>query len=208
MRAVTRPTAQAFQRDLDVARAQFDGVVQIFEFAFVPDLDRALVAGFFLPDAHPFGVVTIGAKGRGAAGADPFVAPLMAAFLFLEPFFQGFHQLVKTAQSLDFGFLFFAQVFFRHGAQPVGGDVHGLHHLIHADLVQPFESGGKGAVEFIEVAFIFDHHGAGEVIEPFDIIGGQPGFHPLEKGQVFAQRHGHAFAAQIVKEGEEHGAPP
>ncbi len=54
---------QPAQGDLDVARAQFHRVVEVFEFAPVPDLDRAPVAGAVLADAHPFGVVAVGAEG-------------------------------------------------------------------------------------------------------------------------------------------------
>ena len=44
-RTLARKTAQAAQRDLDVARAQLDRIVEIAKLALVPDLDRAAVAG-------------------------------------------------------------------------------------------------------------------------------------------------------------------
>src|SRR3989338_1230814 len=84
-RPVARPFPQAAQRNLDVAGAEFLLVIQIAEFALVPDLDRALVAALVLADPHAFGVVAISAKGRGACGADPFIAALMAALLFGKP---------------------------------------------------------------------------------------------------------------------------
>src|SRR5205085_5677726 len=69
-RALAGEAAQAPQRDLDVAGAELDLVVEIAEFSFVPDLDRA-----FLPalaaDPDAFGIETRIAEGRGAAGADP-----------------------------------------------------------------------------------------------------------------------------------------
>ena len=41
---ITRPFAQAFQGNFDIACAQFNTVIQIFEFAFVPHFDRALMS--------------------------------------------------------------------------------------------------------------------------------------------------------------------
>ena len=65
-RAVSGPFAQAAQGDLNIPCADFDAVIEIFKLALVPDLGGAAVAGFVLPDAHAFGVVTICAKGGGA----------------------------------------------------------------------------------------------------------------------------------------------
>src|SRR5688572_29291881 len=62
LRALAYPAAQALQRDLDVARAEFDGIVEIFELALVPHLYRASVAAFVLADPDPFGIVAIGPK--------------------------------------------------------------------------------------------------------------------------------------------------
>src|SRR3546814_17923561 len=73
---------------LDVAGAQFDAVVEILVFALVPDLHGTAVARLVLADAHAFGIVAIGAEGRGACRADPLAAALMAALLFLEALFQ------------------------------------------------------------------------------------------------------------------------
>src|SRR5438046_2015212 len=76
---------QAAQRDLDVADAEFDIAVEIFELALVPHLDGAVVAVLLLADPHAFGIVAVGAERRGAGGADPLAAALMAALLFLKP---------------------------------------------------------------------------------------------------------------------------
>jgi len=88
--------AQAAQGQLDVAAAQFGRIVEIAEFALVPHLYCAAVARAILANTDAFRVVAIGAKRAGAAGAYPFVAALMAFFLFLQPLAQGVHQLVPA----------------------------------------------------------------------------------------------------------------
>src|SRR5260221_5798173 len=79
-----RKSAQAAQRDLDVARAQFDLVVEIREFALVPDLDGAAIAAAVLADAHALRIEAVGAVGRGSRSAYPLVAALMPFFLLFE----------------------------------------------------------------------------------------------------------------------------
>ena len=78
-------------------------------------------------------------------------------------------------------------MFLRHLAQPLLGNVHGLHHRRGGDLVETFEGGGKGAVEFVEVALVFDHHRAGEIVKRLHVIGGQTGLEPFQKRKIFAQ---------------------
>src|SRR5690606_38744197 len=90
-RAFAGETAQAAQRHLDIAGAQFPAVVEILELALFPDLDGALVAAF-AADADAFGIIAAMAEGGRAAGADPLVAALMAGLLFFEPPFQGHHR--------------------------------------------------------------------------------------------------------------------
>src|SRR5436305_8585396 len=75
-RAFPREAAQAAQRDLDVAGAELDLVVEIAERALLPDLERAALAAF-AADAHPFRIVAGIAERRGAAGADPLAAALV-----------------------------------------------------------------------------------------------------------------------------------
>src|SRR5690606_41667755 len=55
---------QAPQRDLDVADAQRNAVVQILVFPFFPDFYRPPLTAVFLADAEPFRVVAIGAERR------------------------------------------------------------------------------------------------------------------------------------------------
>src|SRR6185503_11690293 len=87
-----------------------DRSIQVPVLALVPDLHRAAVARFLLADAHAFRVVAVGAERRGAAGADPLVAALVAAFLLLQPLAQGFHQLLPAAERRDLLLLLFGQV--------------------------------------------------------------------------------------------------
>src|SRR5207244_9033085 len=76
-RPLARELPQAAQRQLDVAGAEFDGIVEVAELAAVPDLYRAAVAPILLADAYAFGIVAVRAEGRGAGGAYPFAPALM-----------------------------------------------------------------------------------------------------------------------------------
>src|SRR5262249_61642160 len=73
--------AQPAQRNLDVAGAELDLVVEILELAPVPHLHGAEVAVPVLADAHAFRTVAVRAERRGAGGADPFLAALVAPLL-------------------------------------------------------------------------------------------------------------------------------
>src|SRR3546814_17711285 len=97
-RAFAREAAQPTQCDLDVARAEFDGIVEIAEVALLPDLD-----GLFLSagsaDAHASRVVAAMTDRTGAASADPLVSAFVALFLFLLMLPPGFHLLVEAAEG-------------------------------------------------------------------------------------------------------------
>ena len=79
--------AQAAQCDLDVARAQFLGVVIVFVGALVPHLDGTAVAAFVLANAYALRVVAVGAERRSTARTDPFAAAFVALFLFFKALF-------------------------------------------------------------------------------------------------------------------------
>ncbi len=133
----------------------------------------------------------------------------MALALFFEAFLQRFHKLVETTQSLDLGPLFGAQMLFGELFQPVAGQIDGVQHLAHTDLLKPLEGLGEGAVELVEIALVLHHGGAGEIIETVDIVSHQPGAHAFQKGEVFAQGDRHLVGAQGIEEGQKHyRAPP
>ena len=142
---------------------------------------------FVLADAHAFGVVAIGAEGRGARGADPFDAALMSALLLLQTFFQRLHQFLEAAERLDLGLFGLGQVLLGHFFQPVRGQIDGLQHSLQANRLQPFECCREGPVEFVEIALVLHHGAARKVVKPFDIIGHQALLHGFEKREVFAQ---------------------
>ena len=100
-RTGARELAQPPQRDLDVAGAEFDVVVEVLELALVPHLHGAEIAVAVLADPDAFRVVAVGAERRRAAGADPFVAALVAALLLFQALAQRLEQLVETAKRLD-----------------------------------------------------------------------------------------------------------
>src|SRR4029077_20129496 len=99
-RAGARKLAQAPQRDLDVADAEFYIAVEILEFAAIPHLHGAEIAVLLLADADAFGIIAMGAERRGTGGADPLVAALVAALLFGKPLAKRLHELVP-AHRLD-----------------------------------------------------------------------------------------------------------
>src|SRR5271157_664777 len=72
--ALARKPPQPPQRKLDISRSKLRVAVEIPELAFVPDLDGAAPPPLVLADAHPFGMVAIGAEGRRPTGPDPFRA--------------------------------------------------------------------------------------------------------------------------------------
>src|SRR5947209_3728791 len=86
-RAGARELAQPAQRDLDVARAELDLVVEVLELAPVPHLHGAAMLAL-AADAYALRIVAGVAERRGAAGADPFLAALVTALLFFEALLQ------------------------------------------------------------------------------------------------------------------------
>ena len=97
-RALAGKAAQAPQGDLHVARAELHVAIQVAEFPGVPDLDGRPVPGLVLADADALRVVSVGAEGRRARRANPLVAALVAALLFLEALPEALHQLVPAAE--------------------------------------------------------------------------------------------------------------
>ena len=119
----------------------------------------------------------------------------MALLLLLKTLFQRLHQLVKAAHGFNLGLFLVAEVFFGHLFQPVAGDVDRFKNLVEAYVFQAFEGGGEGLVELVDVAFVFHHGDAGEVIERLDIVSGDTGRHAIEERQELAHRDGHLVGA-------------
>src|SRR5207344_2571375 len=105
-------------------------VVVVAVGALVPDLDRAAVAAR-AADPDALRVVAAVAERRGAARADPLVAALVAALLFLEALAQRLHELVP-AERRDRGLLLGAQFALEGLAQPVVRDLLRFRDLRHA----------------------------------------------------------------------------
>src|SRR5262249_1995804 len=157
--------AQAAQRQLDVAGAQFDGVVEIAELTPIPDFDGAAVAPLLLTDAHSLGVVPMGAKRRSSGGADPFAAALVPRLLLGEPLAQSLHQLFPAASRLDQPFLLLRQEALGELSQPF------LRYLrlgIRQGL-DALEAMPEYAVEAVEMALVLDQRGAREKVELVDV---------------------------------------
>src|ERR1700722_7222175 len=69
--------AQPPQGQLDIARAKFQRIVEVAEFALLPDFYCRTIALLFRPDPNPFWVVARVAERRSTPGADPLAAALM-----------------------------------------------------------------------------------------------------------------------------------
>ncbi len=200
-RAGAREFAQPPQRDLDVAGAELDLAVEVLELALVPHLHRAAVAALVLADAHAFRIVAVRPKGRCAAGADPFVAALVAALLLLETLAQRLEQFVEPAHGFDQLLLLVGEVFLGELLQPLGRDFD-LERL--RDQIEPLEHVAEHAVELVEIALVLHQCRAREVVEVLHPPAGEVGVHRLHQRQIFAQRHRDAGGFQLMEKGDEH----
>ena len=202
--ALADPAAQPLQRDLDVARAKLDAVVEILELAPVPDFHRAAMAAFGLADAHAFRIVAIGAERRGACRADPFGAALVAALLLFEPLAQRLHQLVEAAKCRDQFLLLVGQVLFGKPPQPFFGEVGDVDRAFARQRFDTPEDMGKHLVEAVDVTLVLHQRGAREIVKSLDVELHQPGIHPLQQRQILAQRNRNARGLELEEEGDEH----
>ncbi len=199
-------TAQLAQRDADGARADLLAVVKIAELAAVPHLHGAAVlAG--AADAHAFRVVAAVSVGRGAAGADPLAAALMAPFLLLQTLLQLLHQLLEATDRLDARLLFRAEDAVGERTQPF------LREVLRADAALPvrgerleaLEDVGEHTIERIDLGFVLDENGAGEVVEGLYVGVREAPLHRLQQRQIFAQGDRNAFLPQALEQRCEHG---
>jgi hypothetical protein len=109
----------------------------------------------------------------------------VAFLLFLEALLQRLHQLVP-AHLLDLGLLLGAEFELQVLAQPLQrhflGEV-GQH--LHA-----LEIGAEGPVELVEVGFVLDQRGAGQVVELVDrgVDHARYSFTAFQQGEEFLDR--------------------
>ena len=154
-----------------------------------------------LPDAHAFGVVAEGAERRGAGGADPFLAALVAALLLRQALAQRLEQLVEAAHGLDQLLLLLGQVFLGELLEPLDRDL-GRERLLHQ--FEAVEHVPEHAVELVEVALVLHQRGAREIVEVLDPARREIGLHRLHEREIFAQRHRHAGLLELLEEADEH----
>ena len=190
--------AQAPQRDLDVARAEFARFVVVLVGALLPDLDGAAVAAG-AADADALRVVAAVAEGRRAVRADPLGAAFMAALLFLQTLLQRLHQFVP-AERADRGLLLGREFPLEQLAQPIVGQAFGLHARRHA-----IEEASERLVEAVEERLVLDQRGPRQVVELVERRRDDAGLECFDQGQVFLHRHGQPGRAQRVEERNKHG---
>ena len=178
-------------------------VVVVLVGALVPHFDGTFVATL-AANADALRVVAAVAKGGCAARADPFVAALMAFFLFFKALFERVHQLVP-AHFLDGSFLLGREFLLQDFFKPVEGHFFGeVGQHLHA-----LEVSTKGFVKLVEVLFVLDHHRAGQVVKIVDAAGVRRradhiGLQGFEQGQVLAHRHRQFGGAQGVEKVDQH----
>ena len=177
-------------------------IVEVLVFALVPDLHGFAVAAFFLADAHAFGIVTIGAEGRGARRADHFISAFVAFFLLFEALLQRLHDFFPAAEFFDLGFFFFGQEFLSERLQPFFGQLGGV---VIERQVQSFEDMTENLIEFVEVALVLHQRSAGKEIEILHLVLDDVRIHRFEQHQILAQRDGHIGFLQFMEEMDEHG---
>ena len=198
--AFASETAQAPQRDLDVARVQLHRVVEIAERALVPDFHCAAAASAFLTDADALGVVAIGAERARSRGADPFRAALVARALLAEPGLQRFHQLVPAAERFDQGLFLVAQRAFDRLPDPFFGNLRP--DVEHA--FDPVKVRAEGEVEAVVQRLVLDEAGAREEIEVVDAVGDNVVLERVEKCQELAGRHRELGGFEVQEKVDEH----
>ena len=164
-RAGARELAQAPQRDLDVAGAEFDVVVEILELALVPDLHRAAMRAL-AADADAFRVVAAVAERRGAAGADPFrcrpgggpSARPAACFSVSSSLSR---PPIASICFFSSSVRYFSASFFSHSS-----GISAVERLLHQ--LEALEDVAEHAVELVEVALVLHQRGARQIVEVLD----------------------------------------
>jgi hypothetical protein len=160
-------------------------------------------------DADALRVVAAVAEGRGAAGADPLVAALVAFLLLFETLLERFHELVP-AHLLDLGFFFGGELALQRFLEPV--ERHFLGEV--GEHLHALEVGGEGAVELVVVLLVLDQRGAREIVEVVEAVravGVRPhhvGLQRLEQREVFLDRDRQLGRTQRVEEIDQHGGFP
>ena len=172
------------QRHLDVADTQLNIVIQVFVVALLPDFYGFFVPRFALFNADAFGVITIGTKGRRAAGADHFVTALMTFVLFFQTFFKLVQHFIQATQRFNFGHIFRRHQALKLFAHPVGRNV-GFGHAVRQGF-EATEVTGKGLIELVVMAFVFHQAQPRQSVKLIQIGKGDMGFHGFNQIQILA----------------------
>ena len=150
-RAFAREATQPTQRNLDVSRVEIHVVVVVAKLSLVPHLHCAAHAALVLPDANARRVVAIRAERRGAAGADPFVATLVALLLLFKTLLERLHELVPV-HRLELLALFGRKHFFDDFLEPIFRD----RGLQIDEVADAFEILRKCKIKAIKLALVLD----------------------------------------------------
>ena len=200
-RALAGEASELSQGHLEVPGAELHRVVEVLEFASIPDLDGAPVARLVLPDPHPFGVVAVGPEGRFPGRPDPLVAALVPSLLLFQTLLQLLHQLLEAAHRLDERLVLLAELKLGLATEPLLRDlaVQRVEELLHS-----LEVGAEALVEAVEVPLVLHERRAREVIEVVHAQHGDPALERLEQGQVLVDRDRDVVPAEPEEEVDQH----
>ena len=155
------------------------------------------------PIRTPSGIVAVGAEGRGAAGADPLIAALVALLLLgSRRCFSVSISLSKPPMASIAAFSSsvrnFSVSFFNHSA--------GMSAVrLSSTFSKPLNTWPNTRSNLSRLRSSFTRAAAGQVVE---VVGGQAGdvlVHRLHQHEVLFERDRHAGVAEFGEQAQEHG---
>ena len=198
-RALAHEGAQAAQRHLDVPRVEGDVGAQVPEAPLARDFESA-AATRRVADLDAGRVGTARAVRRGAPGAGPFVAAVVAPALLGQPLPHLLADLVEVHPLQKLLFLLGQLPLRRRVLEPA----HQLLGERDGFVGHAVEVVGEGAVEAVEVLLAVHAEGAGHLVEAVERPPVQPQPERLRQRDRLMKTDLHAPLAQLVEELDEH----
>ncbi len=125
----------------------------------------------------------------------------MALLLFCQALLEFLDQLVETTEGFDLRFFFIAELLCEFLAQPFVGD-QGLYHPVHGLNALPKRR--HGPVKLVEMLFILDQGGAGQVVELLGIGKGKIRVQGSEQVNMLADGYRYPVLLEAEKQVYQH----
>ena len=196
--AGARELAQAAQRHLDVARAEFDRVVEVLVLALVPHLAGLLL----LAAAGAAGPALPGAIAVALLALFAFLALPGALLLLFPGLLERLDELLQTAQGLDLLEFLRAQRTLELAPQPLVRDER-LEQSVQ--VFEPLEIRCERPIELVVVLLVLAHAGAAQEVEVVDARVHHPVSHRIDQVEQFPDRDRDLVLAQRQEEVDQHG---